>query len=94
MGMLEYRIKTIPEENNSKESKASYIQKISREMDEYLMEENDYESRYTIDNVDESNFEYAWNLQENIINNEETKQKYLERAKAKRLIFIEIDWEQ
>jgi hypothetical protein len=88
MGMLETRIRKVPDGMSSNEA----IKRINRDLEEYFDQRDNSCDGYDVDLLRESNFDEIWEVQETYKNTPEIKEKYRNLAKEGKLIYIEIDY--
>jgi hypothetical protein len=88
MGMLETRIRKVPDGMSSNEA----IKRINRDLEEYFDQRDNSCDGYHVDLLRESNFDEIWEVQETYKNTPEIKEKYKNIAKEGKLIYIEIDY--
>jgi hypothetical protein len=88
MGMLETRIKKVPEGMSSNDA----IKRINRDLEEYFDQQDNSCDGYDVDLLREHNFDEIWEVQETYKNTPEIKEKYRNLAKEGKLIYIEIDY--
>jgi hypothetical protein len=88
MGMIETRLKRVPEGKTLSETMSSLRKDLSDYFSDY---ENSCED-YTVKLVEPENFDQIWEVQETFKNTPEIKEKYRNLAKNKQLIAIEIDY--
>ena len=88
MGMLETRIKRVPDGKNKQE----YRDNLQWELEDYFSQRDNSCDSCEVEYLNEQNFEEVWEVQETYKNTPEIKQKYFNLAKEGKLVYIEIDW--
>jgi len=88
MGMLETRIKRVPEGKNKQE----YRDNLQSELDDYFSQRDNSCDSCEVEYLNEQNFDKVWKDQETYKNTPEIKEKYRGLAKEGKLVYIEIDY--
>jgi hypothetical protein len=88
MGMLETRIKKVPDGKNISE----LIHQIRLELEDYFDRSDNSCDGYEVEPLTEKNFEEVWEVQETYKNTPEIKEKYKTLAREGKLIYVEIDY--
>jgi len=88
MGMLETRIKRVPEGKDRNET----ARQLRLELEDYF---SDYENScddFKVGPLTEENFNEIWEVQQTYKDTPEIKEKYRAFAKEGKLVYAEIDW--
>ena len=88
MGMLETRIKRVPEGKDRNET----ARQLRMELDDYFSDHDNSCDDFKIGALTEKNFDEVWEVQETYKNTPEIKEKYRGLAKEGKLVYAEIDW--
>jgi hypothetical protein len=88
MGMLETRIKKVPEGSTL----ADYAKNVRHQLEDYFTDSENSCEDYKVAPLTEQNFEEVWEVQETYKNTPEIKEKYRGLAKENKLLYIEIDY--
>lgn len=88
MGMLETRIKRVPEGKDRNET----ARQLRMELEDYFSDHDNSCDDFKIDALTEENFDEVWEVQETYKNTPEIKEKYRGLAKEGKLVYAEIDW--
>ena len=88
MGMLETRIKRVPDGKDRKQ----FRDNLQSELDEYFSQHDNSCDSCEVEYLNEQNFERIWQDQESYKNTAEIKEKYFNLAKEGKLVYVEIDW--
>jgi hypothetical protein len=88
MGMLETRIKRVPEGKNKQE----YRDNLQSELDDFFSQRENSCDSCEVEYLNEQNFDEVWEVQETYKNTPEIKERYRGLAKEGKLVYVEIDW--
>jgi hypothetical protein len=88
MGMLETRIKRVPEGKTLNET----ARQLRLELEDYFSDYDNSCDDFKIGPVTGENFDEVWEVQETYKNTPEIKEKYRGFAKEGKLVYAEIDW--
>jgi len=88
MGMLETRIKRVPDGKD----KADVMRQLRLELEDYFEDSGNSCDDYKVAELKPEDFDEIWEVQETYKNTPEIKEKYRGLAKEGKLIHIEIDW--
>jgi hypothetical protein len=88
MGMLETRIKRVPEGKDRNET----ARQLRLELEEYFSDYDNSCDDFKIGPLTGENFDEVWEVQETYKNTLEIKEKYRGLAKEGKLVYAEIDW--
>ena len=88
MGMLETRIKRVPEDKDRNQT----ARQLRLELEDYFSDHDNSCDDFKIDALTEENFDEVWEVQETYKNTPEIKEKYRGLAKEGKLVYAEIDW--
>ena len=88
MGMLETRIKRVPEGKDRNET----ARQLRLELEDYFSDYDNSCEDFKIGPLTEQNFDEVWEVQETYKNTPEIKEKYRGLAKEGKLVYAEIDW--
>jgi hypothetical protein len=88
MGMLETRIKKVPDGMTSND----VVKRIQLDLEEYFEQQDNSCESYNVGLLREHNFDEIWEVQETYKNTPEIKEKYFNLAKEGKLVYIEIDY--
>ena len=88
MGMLETRIKRVPEGKDRNET----ARQLRLELEDYFSDYDNSCEDFKIGPLTEHNFDEVWEVQETYKNTPEIKEKYRGLAKEGKLVYAEIDW--
>ena len=88
MGMLETRIKRVPDGKD----KADVMRQLRSELEDYFVDSGNSCDDYKVAELKPEDFDEIWEVQETYKNTPEIKEKYRGLAKEGKLIHIEIDW--
>ena len=88
MGMLETKIKRVPDGKDKKQ----FRDNLQCELDGYFSQSDNSCDSCEVEYLNEQNFERIWKDQESYKNTPEIKEKYFNLAKEGRLVYVEIDW--
>jgi hypothetical protein len=88
MGMLETRIKRVPEGKDRNET----ARQLRLELEDYFSDHDNSCDDFKIGPLTGENFDEVWEVQETYKNTPEIKEKYRGLAKEGKLVYAEIDW--
>jgi hypothetical protein len=88
MGMLETRIKRVPEGKDRNET----ARQLRLELENYFSDHDNSCEDFKIGPLTGENFDEVWAVQETYKNTPEIKEKYRGLAKEGKLVYAEIDW--
>jgi hypothetical protein len=88
MGMLETRIKRVPDGKD----KSDIMRQLRSELEYYFEDSGNSCDGYKVAALQPEDFDEVWEVQETYKNTPEIKEKYRGLAKEGKLIHIEIDW--
>ena len=88
MGMLETRIKRVPDGKDRNET----ARQLRMELDDYFSDHDNSCDDFEVGALTEKNFDEVWEVQETYKNTPEIKEKYRGLAKEGKLVYAEIDW--
>ena len=88
MGMLETRIKRVPEGKDRNET----ARQLRLELENYFSDHDNSCEDFKIGPLTGENFDEVWGVQETYKNTPEIKEKYRGLAKEGKLVYAEIDW--
>jgi hypothetical protein len=88
MGMLETRIKRVPEGKDRNET----ARQLRLELEDYFSDYDNSCDDFKIGPLTGDNFDEVWEVQETYKNTPEIKEKYRALAKEGKLVYAEIDW--
>lgn len=88
MGMLETRIKKVPEGKDIRET----ARQLRMELDDYFSDHDNSCDSFEVGALTGENFDEVWEVQETYKNTPEIKEKYRGLAKEGKLVYAEIDW--
>lgn len=88
MGMLETRIKRVPEGKDRNET----ARQLRLELEDYFSDYDNSCDDFKIGPLTGENFDEVWQVQETYKNTPEIKEKYRGLAKEGKLVYAEIDW--
>jgi hypothetical protein len=88
MGMLETRIKKVPEGKDRNET----ARQLRLELEDYFSDYDNSCDDFKIGPLTGENFDEVWEVQETYKNTPEIKEKYRGFAKEGKLVYAEIDW--
>ena len=88
MGMLETRIKRVPEGKDRNET----ARQLRLELDDYFSDHDNSCDDFKVGPLTGENFDEVWEVQETYKNTPEIKEKYRGLAKEGKLVYAEIDW--
>jgi hypothetical protein len=88
MGMLETRIKRVPEGKDRNET----ARQLRLELENYFSDYDNSCEDFKVDPLTSENFDEVWTVQETYKNTPEIKEKYRGLAKEGKLVYVEIDW--
>lgn len=88
MGMLETRIKRVPEGKDRNET----ARQLRLELEDYFSDYDNSCDDFKIGPLTGENFDEVWEVQETYKNTPEIKEKYRGLAKEGKLVYAEIDW--
>jgi len=88
MGMLETRIKKVPEGKDRNET----ARQLRLELEDYFSDYDNSCDDFKIGPLTGENFDEVWEVQETYKNTPEIKEKYRGLAKEGKLVYAEIDW--
>lgn len=86
MSMIECHIKKVPDGKTLQE----YLKEVRDNM--HYGDYAEGAENWIVDPLTEQNFEEYWELQENLKQTDEIKQKYFNLAKQGKAILVEIEW--
>lgn len=84
MGMIQGLMKTVPQEKTP----PIYLQEVLTRLPDFAQEADSYSAVI----LDPSDFDEAWNTQDNLHKTPEIRAKYHARTEQGRVIYVEIDW--
>jgi len=88
MGMLETRIKRVPEGKDRNET----ARQLRLELEEYFSDHDNSCDDFKVGPLTGEKFDEVWEVQETYKNTPEIKEKYRGLAKEGKLVYAEIDW--
>jgi len=88
MGMLETRIKKVPEGKDRNET----ARQLRLELEDYFSDHDNSCDDFKVGPLTGENFDEVWEVQETYKNTPEIKEKYRGLAKEGKLVYAEIDW--
>jgi hypothetical protein len=88
MGMLETRIRKVPEGMSPSEC----LKRINSDLSDFFERQDNSCDSFEAAILNESNFDEIWEVQETYKNTPEIKAKYKNLAKEGKLVYIEIDY--